>query len=276
MGSLYHIYDDCIPSYGEAATNAEESEYPELWRGLVGAWVPALGNTGANLPGIVFGNSAALQGSASWSVSCAGPGILLDAAGEFLSFSARNLVDLNASARWTALLWMVVGSLNTYSGHLVFNGSGLVETKNQKWGAVQDSGNGSIDVTACSASSKVAGELVHLAVTCSAPYAVPNTGVHLYRNGILNDGTWGSDTGYGLAGRYDIGRGYGGLIGYGTYLLSAIYDYPLPSLLVGQSAADPYAPFRLRRRVYAVAVAEAAPPVTAAFPWWLYQPQEVY
>jgi hypothetical protein len=42
------------PSYHQGfARNAGESKYPNLWRGLVGAWVPALGVTG----GILFDQS---------------------------------------------------------------------------------------------------------------------------------------------------------------------------------------------------------------------------
>jgi len=38
------------PSYHAGfARDAGESEHPELWRGLVGAWVPALGNTGGTV-----------------------------------------------------------------------------------------------------------------------------------------------------------------------------------------------------------------------------------
>ena len=39
-----------LPSYKRGfARCAGESQYPEMWRGLVGAWVPALGNTGKTL-----------------------------------------------------------------------------------------------------------------------------------------------------------------------------------------------------------------------------------
>ena len=38
------------PSYGVGfARNAAQSEYPELWRGLVGLWSPSLGPTGLTL-----------------------------------------------------------------------------------------------------------------------------------------------------------------------------------------------------------------------------------
>ena len=41
------------PDYGEFATCAEESAYPELWNGLVGAWYPMLGVSGNKLPDAV-------------------------------------------------------------------------------------------------------------------------------------------------------------------------------------------------------------------------------
>ena len=39
-----------IPTYSQGfASKASESEAPELWRGLVGAWLPFLGPTGLTL-----------------------------------------------------------------------------------------------------------------------------------------------------------------------------------------------------------------------------------
>jgi hypothetical protein len=56
------------PSYATGfASCAAESEYPQLWRGLRGLWVPALGQTGARvLDWSGLGNHGTVTASTSW------------------------------------------------------------------------------------------------------------------------------------------------------------------------------------------------------------------
>lgn len=53
-------------SWADYARNAWESDYPELWRGLVGLWVPALGNTGGVLRDVSGRSNRTTISGATW------------------------------------------------------------------------------------------------------------------------------------------------------------------------------------------------------------------
>jgi hypothetical protein len=67
---------DYLPSFKQGfARSAAESEFPQLWRGLLGAWVPALGRCG-NVLRDASGRgrtAVAAGGSVSWTPSPVGP-----------------------------------------------------------------------------------------------------------------------------------------------------------------------------------------------------------
>ena len=57
------------PTLALHARNAAESAHPELWRGLVGAWIPALGYQGSRLYDMSGnGNNGTLQGNPRWTM----------------------------------------------------------------------------------------------------------------------------------------------------------------------------------------------------------------
>jgi hypothetical protein len=69
---------DYPPSFKQGfARSAAESESPQLWRGLVGAWVPALGRCGNVLRDVSGRGGAAVAagGSVSWTPSPVGPAV---------------------------------------------------------------------------------------------------------------------------------------------------------------------------------------------------------
>ena len=70
------------PSYKAGyAKSAAESAYPELWRNLIRAWVPALGNGGTSLRELITKSQDAIQGTFSestWGMSANGAYVFFD------------------------------------------------------------------------------------------------------------------------------------------------------------------------------------------------------
>lgn len=55
-----------LPSYQDYAATAEESIAPDLWRGCVGLWVPALGRTGKFLQDLTHLSGDAISSETAW------------------------------------------------------------------------------------------------------------------------------------------------------------------------------------------------------------------
>jgi hypothetical protein len=80
------------PSYASGyAKSASESAHPELWDGLVGAWMPSFGVTGNVLRDIINRHDAAtLDNDASWVTSDQGIGVQLDGNGDTVTLGSLN------------------------------------------------------------------------------------------------------------------------------------------------------------------------------------------
>jgi hypothetical protein len=77
---------DYPPSFKQGfARSAAESEFPQLWRGLVGAWVPALGRCGDVLHDVCGRRrtAVAVGSSVAWTPSLIGPAV--DLSGNYFS-----------------------------------------------------------------------------------------------------------------------------------------------------------------------------------------------
>lgn len=68
------------PTLGRRAVNATQSAHPELWRGLVGAWVPALGFQGSRFVNLITDDDASLNGG-TWQPSNIGTAVQFGASG---------------------------------------------------------------------------------------------------------------------------------------------------------------------------------------------------
>lgn len=98
------LIQQSIPSYSEGfARGAAESVSPHLWKGLVGAWGPSLGNTGDTLRDLKLRNDGAFTGG-GWNVTERGQSFfLLDAS------DSVNLGDIGETTGIGALtisMWM--------------------------------------------------------------------------------------------------------------------------------------------------------------------------
>lgn len=81
--------DIIVPSYaGGFARNRAEAKYPELWRGLVGAWLPFLGLTGSTLRDISgyhnHGTLTNMDPPTDWIISEMGPALAFDGENDYV------------------------------------------------------------------------------------------------------------------------------------------------------------------------------------------------
>lgn len=67
--------DQIDPTLDWRAMSADESAHPELWRGLVGAWVPALGNQGANIGNLSRNNNVTITENGGWTADWVAGGL---------------------------------------------------------------------------------------------------------------------------------------------------------------------------------------------------------
>ncbi len=77
------------PSYGTGyARNAQESAWPQLWDGLVGAWVPSLGNTGGRLLDRSGRGNHGTISSATWTMTPRGTMLDYDETNDYVTLPA--------------------------------------------------------------------------------------------------------------------------------------------------------------------------------------------
>lgn len=81
------------------------SEYPELWRGLVGAWDMSLGQTGSKLiDWSGKGNHGTLIGDTHWISGKFGTALDFDGTGDWVLLTA--LSELSVSNNWSFGIWL--------------------------------------------------------------------------------------------------------------------------------------------------------------------------
>ena len=100
------------PSYATGyAKNASQSAHPNLWDGLVGAWMPSLGVTGGTVKD-VSGNSndVTLFDDAHFETTSRGHAIDFDRNGDY-AVSAENTSFVIGTGAFTILQWVYVRSL---------------------------------------------------------------------------------------------------------------------------------------------------------------------
>lgn len=92
------------PSYANGfARCAGESAYPELWKGLVGAWVPTMGNTGKVLRDVSgHGMDGPIIGTQTWVQSKHGPAIY--SPGNTKGIETKTL-KFGSGHPWTVYFW---------------------------------------------------------------------------------------------------------------------------------------------------------------------------
>jgi hypothetical protein len=248
------------PSYKSGfARSAAESAYPGLWKGMAGAWVPALGNTGDTLHDVTGRNHGTLTNmdpGTDWVLSEHGP---------VLDFDGSNDAVVCGSESYTLTPPYSLFAFAKQPSHgvdvIVSIGSSLladVSDSDFRW-QVNDSSGQSVKTTVARAVNEWHG----YGVSCTS---IAAGGTKLYVDGadVGDDGT----TGNAAAGSINIGRQASpvrrtwlGQIGP-VYLWSRALSHHEQI----QLHRDPLAPFRQRR--FTPTISGAAAPPAGWQPYW--------
>ena len=180
-----------LSSAGALAALSDTQAKQNVTSGLVGWWT--FNNTTNDASG--SSNNAALVNTFYTNGFPAAKGLYV-ATGKYASFGSTNLTGLT---NWTVAAWVNVNYVE-YSGLVVFGNEGIVQTHLTRLGLLHG-GN----VVDCSVDwTPYVWTWTHVACTYTA------SATNCYINGVLSNGSYSSDAGYGLAANYVVGYGYNG------------------------------------------------------------------
>ena len=135
----------------------------------------------------------------TWGIGKVGSALSFDGTSQYVSMAGTNLSGLSTSD-WSISLWLNQRGLNLYSGIVVFNNEGLVNSKSNALALIH---NGNAIATSVAITSYV-NQWIHVVGTnIGSVYTI-------YINGVNALAGFQSDSGYGLNGVYWIGNGYVG------------------------------------------------------------------
>ncbi|MEO1841599.1 MAG: LamG-like jellyroll fold domain-containing protein, partial [Pseudomonadota bacterium] len=106
------------PSYKSGfARSASTSSSPGLWKGLVGAWVPALGNTGEKLYDVSgnknHGTLTDMDPATDWISDPMGPVLDLDGSSDYIDIPST-VFDWSGTNNWSAFIWIKTTRASPY------------------------------------------------------------------------------------------------------------------------------------------------------------------
>jgi hypothetical protein len=239
------------PSYAAGfARFAAESGRPELWRGLVGAWVPALGNTGNRLLDVSGrGNHGTASGNNLWTTTRYGPSFVFNDSSNEIVIGSAPLMAFSSSTPFSVVFFANVTSLSE-TGYIVAKYySGYAG-----WAIVQSSAT----LLAYGYSGASKSFLSFFAATGWHHVAIAFDGlggVSAYKNGVL----FGSQTGMSWSAAtvpvLKIGNRDGTGFSSGSYWTGQLGNLQIWNRTLSQNEisllyADPLGMFRPRRRVF--------------------------
>lgn len=234
------------PTYGTGfARYAAESEAPELWRGLVGAWLPSLGPTGLTLRDWSghhnHGTLNNVGGGAVW-VTSEGR-YMLDFSGSDDELVVPHSSSIAVAGKLTLSFWLYFANV---SGTKVFSMKRTTYNGTYGWEAYLDNtsilirGSGSTAATFSNALGGYAGKRANIV------FVLDGTVAKLYLDGQYVDtktivAVQAGTENY-LFGRYYNSSGYSWDGKVGAHL---IYNRVLSAAEIMQLYTDPYAMFRV-------------------------------
>ena len=235
---------DYPPSFAQGFANcAAESAFPDLWRGLVGAWLPALGPSGERLldrsatraHGVYSGTGS------HWQPSAYGPLLSLNGLDSSVDCGSFSAVDASAFT-------VLVGGTPSVSGFGAWISNNTGSNQAGPF-LLQRTGKNSIAAYSGNQSTPAV----------SVPFGVPHdialiryagtAGIELFVDGASLASVSGNS---GIQTGQKLYLGYrDGLAQYwaGVLRYAYVYNRVLPPQWRQALAADPLAPFRLHRPV---------------------------
>ena len=257
------------PSYATGyAKNASQSAHPNLWDGLVGAWMPSLGVTGETLRDVSGnGNHGTLTGmdaATDWVATSKGLALDYDGSDDYVNTTFNPLEKIGNGNDWSISVW--INQPSAKNGARVFGNSVTVRfyvatsTTTVFWGF------GSQFSTATGVTIPF-GKWLHAAFT----YNSATSEVRSYRNGVLTAAT--AYTGNGTFTDLDCQIGdiaFSSLPFQGKISDTSVYNRALSPSEIKQLYVDSLAPFRKKQRV------SVAVPAGITFkPYWAKQSTQV-
>ena len=269
-----------LPSWhnGDVATSRRMSASPNLWDGLVGAWVPALGVTGGTLfdaLGRIDGTLISIDPSTGWTVTSEGYALDLDGVADFIdlpsetigtSLSKWSIVSLCQPADVSNGRVIVANDASGWNDDVIFGvrpelGAADVNTNN--WGISHQDSTSSVR-TVCQDVRDSTTDVRLVAATADGAT------LRLYMHGSLVDSTAKAGTNLDM----DLSKGV--FIGstrnpyfrgfYGKVFSVYLYSRAITPSEVRQLYQDHLAPFRLRHISLGL-VAGETPPSTFQPAW---------
>jgi len=120
VGSIKKPTTIIKPSYQAGyARNASESENPDLWDGLVGAWMPSLGVTGDTLRDVSgngnHGTLTNMDAATDWVATSKGLALDFDGSDDYVELSALDITDFKSISVFQVAKKNVAGTLRSIS-----------------------------------------------------------------------------------------------------------------------------------------------------------------
>jgi hypothetical protein len=272
VGSIKKPKTISKPSYQAGyARNASESENPNLWDGLVGAWMPSLGVTGETLRDVSGnGNHGTFEGGTSWGTNHQERSVYFDGNDDWVSglgdvslsasqpFSVTAKVKLIDYADYYPTIFQIKTDTN-YSVSMflsIVNGyQGLNFGSAQSWYRIR------------TGSSIAANETNFFVITYSGKGAGISSNFSIFQNGVRKSfvassafNTTSQDNYIGTTN--NSSRVFDDF--YGHINSASIYHRVLSPQEIKQLYVDSLAPFRKKQRV-SVAVPAAVPTPSATY-----------
>jgi hypothetical protein len=253
------------------ARNADESEAPGQWRGLVGAWAPGLGGQGGLLYDVSgYAHHPTLTNltlASAWDTGTRGPQLTLDGTNDYVDFTSTSLFDF-PNTTFTVSLWVkpVAVASNRYllNKRDTSGASGGWFLRTDATGTITARSTGLTNTAAGRTSVAVVAAGVWSMVTVI--FTTDTVGlandVVIYMNGVLSQGSLTAGAESYLASVISAKIGVQSDLLAGTYVNGAIddvriYDRGLTAEEIKAIYDDPWAMYRPRALPMALVTAAA-------------------
>lgn len=254
-----------IPSYGEMAQNAFESVAPNLWDSLAGAWIPALGVTGATnmLDALNRGYQGTFENfvTGDWQNDIYGPALDLESTNA-LKIPAQFLSDNFGSHGYDPLTIAVLFKPQEAATYAI-----LIDTTSRHMTMMYSAGggNGFFGIGTSQATVAFNFPIDEWSVgTVVRKMVGDNPYLFCYANGVETGSTYSAGTTFSE--EIEIGGNPSGGANLKDRRVGAVYIWKRDLTVeeIGDLSDDPFLPFRLRaNRVFKVPAAGGAFTLTA-------------
>ena len=265
------------PSYQSGyARNASESENPNLWDGLVGAWMPSLGVTGETLRDVSGnGNHGTLTGmdaASDWVATSKGLALEFDGSDDRVLAGDLETLD-NMSIQFTVRVNSNPGSFRGFLGAVGYTGQDYDSGFNLDMGSASTTAFETLSfeggIRRISFGTNLMVSSVDFGVWCNMCLVVSSSEITLFLNGVKESSATRLNNSTSTIGMNDFVIGKRPYSGVNTCVEAdfanvSVYNRTLSPSEIKHLYVDSLAPFRKKQRV-SVAVPAAVPTPSATY-----------